>query len=67
MFPAKHGTSSMHSPSALLGELKLECNEHLQHSLGEWTQAGPSSQVTNATLEWTTDGTHLSLSGGTSG
>ena len=67
MFPAKHGSSSTHSSSALLGEPKPQHNEHLQHSLEEHIQVGLSSQVMNATLEQTMDGTCLSPFGGASG
>ena len=61
MFPAKHRTSSMHSPSAPPREPKLQCNKHSQHSSGECVQASLSNQMTNATVERTID----EASGGT--
>ena len=63
VFPVKHGMSSMHSPSMLLGEPKLHHKKHLQHSLGECTQAGLSSQTTNTNVEHTIDRTCLGPAG----
>ena len=67
MFPATNGVSSVHSPSALLGEPKLNHNKHLQHSLEEHTQAGLSNQETNDNVERMINGAHLCPVGGVSG